>query len=272
MTDLSRSNPTGRFSGLEDLYARFRPSYPSAAIDLILQRCGLGGPNDLLADIGCGTGISSRLFAAHGVPVLGIEPNEEMRRRAEREPIPSGGTAPIYRSGRAEATGLTDGSVAAVLAAQAFHWFDGPAALLEFHRILRPAGWVALVWNERDETDPGTEAYGTVIRTAPDTAAIEGPRGRAGKILLDSPLFEDAERLRFHNEQDLDEEGILGRAFSASYAPREPAAANAFAQALRDVFARFQRDGTMILRYETTVYLARRRNVLASEAVHVSDR
>jgi SAM-dependent methyltransferase len=272
MIDLARSNPTGRFSGLEDLYARYRPDYPAAAIDLILQRCGLGGPNDVLVDVGCGTGISSRLFAARGVPVLGIEPNEEMSQRAERETVPPGRQAPVYRTGRAEATGLTDGSVAAVLAAQAFHWFDAPAALLEFHRVLRPGGWVALVWNERDETDPGTEAYGDVIRTAPDTAAVEGPRGQAGEPLLHSPLFENAERLRFGNEQELDEEGVLGRAFSASYAPREPAAVEAFARALRGVFTRYQRGGIMTLRYETIVYLARRRNVMAYEVVYVSDR
>src|SRR5262249_49311684 len=103
MTDLARANPTGRFSGLEELYARYRPGYPPAAIELILRRCGLGGPDEVLADVGCGTGISSRLFAARGVPVLGIEPNEEMRRRAEREPAPPGRPAPAYRAGRAEA-------------------------------------------------------------------------------------------------------------------------------------------------------------------------
>lgn len=263
MTDLPHANPTGRFSGLEELYARYRPSYPVEAIDLILRRCGLGGPGGVLADVGCGTGISSRLFAARGVPVVGIEPNEAMRRRAEQEPAPPGQPAPVYRAGKAEATGLADGSVAAVLAAQAFHWFDAPGALREFHRILRPGGWVALVWNERDESDPGTAAYGAVIRTAPETAAVEAPRFRAGEPLLHSELFEQAERVTFSNAQELDEEGLLGRAFSASYAPREPAAADAFAGALRAVFARFQRGGTMVLRYETTVYLARRSDVPA---------
>jgi SAM-dependent methyltransferase len=260
MSDLANSDPTGRFSGLGELYARYRPGYPADAIDLILRRYGLGGPADVLADVGCGTGISSRLIAARGVPVVGIEPNEEMRRRAEHEPAPPGQPAPVYRPGRAEATGLADGSVAAVLAAQAFHWFDAPAALREFHRVLRPGGWVALVWNERDESDPATAAYGAVIRTAPEAAAVETPRFRAGEPLLHSALFEAGERVTFSNAQELDEEGILGRAFSASYAPREPAAADAFARALRAVFARFQRDGKMVLRYETTVYLARRRD------------
>jgi SAM-dependent methyltransferase len=260
MADPSHANPTERFSGLEELYARHRPGYPAEAIDLIVRHCGLGIPGDVLVDVGCGTGISSRLFAARGVPVVGIEPNEAMRRRAEWEAAP-GQPAPVYRAGRAEATGLADGSVVAVLAAQAFHWFDAPAALCEFHRILRLGGWVALVWNERDETDPATAAYGAVIRTAPETAAVEAPRFRAGEPLLHSELFERAERVTFSNAQELDEEGLLGRAFSASYAPREPAAADAFARALRAVFARFQRGGTMVLRYETTVYLARRRDL-----------
>jgi SAM-dependent methyltransferase len=272
MNDLLRANPMGRFSGLEELYARYRPGYPTAAVDLIMRRCGLEAPGAMLADIGCGTGISARLFAARGVTVVGIEPNEEMRRRAEREQAPVGRPVPVYRAGRAEATGLLDGSVTAVLAAQAFHWFDAPAALLEFHRILRPGGGVALVWNERDETDPGTAAYGDVIRTAPDTAAVEGPRGCAGEPLLCSPLFEDAERIPFAYEQELDEEGLLGRAFSASYAPRQLAAADAFARALRAVFGQFRHGATMTLHYVTTVYLARRRDVAAAEAVHVSDR
>jgi SAM-dependent methyltransferase len=261
MHDISGYNPTGRFSGLADLYARHRPDYPAAALDLIVQRCGLGR-DTLLVDVGCGTGISARLFAARGVPVLGVEPNDEMRARAAATPL-SAGAAPVeYRKGRAEATGLPDDAAAAVLAAQAFHWFDALAALREFHRILRPGGWVALVWNERDEADPCTAAYGAVVRSAPDAAAIEVPRSRAGDPLLSSPLFEEAERVAFGHEQELDEEGLLGRAFSASYAPREPAeAAAAFAAALRDVFARYQLQGRVLLRYETTVYLARCRDL-----------
>jgi SAM-dependent methyltransferase len=257
MDNLSRSDPTGRFTGLADLYARCRPGYPAEAIDLIAGRCGLGG-DTLLVDVGCGTGISSRLFAARGIPVLGIEPNEEMRRKAEAEPAPPGGPAPRYLAGRAEATGLPAGTAAAVLSAQAFHWFDAAGALAEFHRILKPGGWVALVWNERDESDPATAAFGRVIRTSRDAAGVEGPRARAGEALLATPLFPGGRRVLLRNEQPLDEEGVLGRAFSASYAPREPAAAAAFAAALRAMFAAHQHQGRVVLRYETSVYLARR--------------
>jgi SAM-dependent methyltransferase len=255
MADLSIYNPTGRFSGLAEVYAKYRPSYPAAALDFTVSHCGLG-PHTLLVDVGCGTGISSRLFAQRGIRVIGIDPNDEMRRQAEAA-VGRGESAPSYRKGRAEETGLSDVSADAVLAAQAFHWFEPEPTLREFHRILKPGGWVILMWNERDEHDPCTADYGRVIRSAPDAAAVEVPRGQAGDALLRSPLFVDAARFLFKNEQDLDEDGLLGRAFSASYAPREPEQANRFAAALHDVFARWQRKGMVTLRYETSVYVAR---------------
>jgi SAM-dependent methyltransferase len=257
MADWSRIDPPGRFTGLAEVYAKCRPGYPVEAVEFIIGRCGLRD-SSVLVDVGCGTGISSRLFAVQGLHVIGIEPNAEMRAVAEAVPPSEGRQGPTYRDGRAEATGLAAGSADAVLAAQAFHWFDPVAALREFHRVLKPCGWVTLLWNERHESDPFTAEYRGVIRTAPDAAAIEMPRSRAGESLLHNPLFRDAERAVFPNAQTLDEEGLLGRAFSASYAPREPAQAAEFAAALRSVFARYERQGEVVLRYETAVYVGRR--------------
>ena len=250
-------NSVERFTGLADVYAKNRPGYPPAALDFILAHCGLGD-QAVLVDVGCGTGISSRLFARRGLRVIGVEPNDEMRRQAEAEALPPEVPAPSYRAGRGEATGLPDACADAVLAAQAFHWFDAPAALCEFHRILKPGGWAVLVWNERDETDPCTAAYGSVIGGVPGAAAVEGPRARAGEALHVSTLFGDAECVVFGNQQEVDEDGLLGRALSASYAPREPAAVREFAAALRAVFAPYQRQGRVVLRYQTSVHVARR--------------
>jgi SAM-dependent methyltransferase len=255
MSELKHCNPTGRFTGLAALYARCRPGYPASALDHIIARCGLG-PRSLLVDVGCGTGISSRLLAERGIRVLGVEPNAEMRTQAEA--APGGSPAPTYCEGRAEATCLPSGSADAVLAAQAFHWFDPGPALAEFHRILKPDGWVALMWNERDESDPFTAEYGVAFRSVRGAAALEMSRGRAGEPLLVSPLFQDGSRVTFANVQELDEDGLLGRAFSASYAPREPEEAERFAAALREVFARHQRHGRVVIHYEAAVYLARR--------------
>jgi SAM-dependent methyltransferase len=257
MFDASQLNPTGRFSGLADAYAKYRPTYPDAALDYIVQRCSLSAVSRLV-DVGCGTGISSRLFAARGIAVVGIEPNDAMRAKAEAAAT----LLEQYRKGTAEATGLPDNFADAVLAAQAFHWFRPDDALREFYRILRPDGHVALFWNERDEQDKGTAAFGDVMRSGPDAAAVEGSRATAGEPLLHHPLFVEASRVVFANQQEMDEEGLLGRAFSASYAPREPAAVERFTAALRDVFARFARFGKVMLHYATSVYLARRREAV----------
>jgi SAM-dependent methyltransferase len=253
----SRSDPTGRFTGRAEAYARYRPTYPNEAVDRVMARCGLV-PGSQLVDVGCGTGISTRLFAERGLRVVGIEPNADMRAAALATPAPAGAAPLFYREGKAEATGLPNHSADAILAAQAFHWFEPAAALREFHRVLRPGGWVVLLWNERDEADPFTKAYGDVIWTFPEAGALEHGRGRAGEVLLCSPLFIEAQRIVVPHAQVVDEEGLIGRAFSASYAPREPPEVDQARQALHDLFARFAAGDRVALRYETSAYLARK--------------
>jgi SAM-dependent methyltransferase len=251
------TRPTDRFTGLAEVYARCRPDYPVAALDAIISHCGLG-PASVIVDVGCGTGISTRLFAERGFRVIGVEPNADMRLKAETTPSPVSAHLPEYRPGRAEATGLSDGCADVVLAAQAFHWFEPEPTLREFHRILKPGGWDVLMWNERDPRDAFTAAYGEIIAREAHGKAVEAQRHRAGEALLQSPLFRNAQVSRFSHEQALDEEGMLGRALSASYAPREPAAMEAITRDLRNVFARHQRQGAVRLVYETSVYLAQR--------------
>jgi SAM-dependent methyltransferase len=258
MSRLFERNPTGRFTGLAENYARYRPDYPKEAIDFIIAHCWLS-PDSTVIDIGCGTGISSRMLAARGFRVIGIEPNTDMRATAEAEASLPGTPVHIYRDGRAENTGLPAGCADAVLAAQAFHWFEPEPALREFHRILKPDGWVVLLWNERDARDPFMAAYGAIIRTARSAAAVEVPRGEAGTPLLSSRWFQHAQRVAFTHEQILDEDGMIGRAFSASYAPREPEQVKAWQAALQNLFTQFQQNGKVSLRYETAVYLAQRR-------------
>jgi SAM-dependent methyltransferase len=257
MADQSNQNPLSRFNGLANVYAHSRPDYPRDLIDFLVACCSLDG-DSLIVDVGCGTGISSRLFAVRGIPVIGIEPNQEMRKTAEAELWDSPFARPTYQPGQAEATGLADQVADLVLAAQAFHWFQPEPALREFHRLLKPAGWTALVWNERDEADPFTATYGKIVRNTREAAGIEGSRGKAGMPLLTSPLFQKAERLTFRHEQVVDQEGLLGRAFSASYAPRDPGDRKIFAEALQEVFARFQKDKQVTIVYETSLYLAQK--------------
>lgn len=252
----SGEDVTARFTGLGGLYARARPDYPATAIDFILRRCELG-PQATLVDVGCGTGISSRLFAERGLHVVGIEPNDDMRAQADAVELVPGSARLQYRGGRAEATGLAARCADAVLAAQAFHWFDADAALREFQRVLKAHGWVILMWNERDDSDAFSAGYGRILAATPEGASIQHKRMTAGLALLEHPLFGDAGRNLFTHEQFLDEQGLVGRALSASYAPRQPDAVAEFVAILRELFARHQRDGKVALCYETAVYTAR---------------
>ena len=145
-----------RFSDLTAAYVAARPSYPPESVDILIE--GLGDPSTLaVADLGAGTGISARVIAARGPLVYAIEPNAKMREAA----------APDERvkwvNGTAEATTLPGGSVNVVAAFQAWHWVDHPAGVAEARRILKPGGRIAAIYNERDERDPFTAAYGTTI-------------------------------------------------------------------------------------------------------------
>jgi SAM-dependent methyltransferase len=246
-----------RFRGLSGIYARHRPAYPAAAIDFVLERCGLK-PGSVLVDVGSGTGISSRLFAARGLEVIGIEPGAEMRGQAEHEPPPAGSIPPRYLPGTADATGLPAACAHAVLSAQAFHWFPPEPTLREFQRLLVPGGWTILMWNERSEADLFTASVTALLRTFPRTDPIEKSRFRAGDPLLSSPLFPDAFRVEFSHQQELDLEGLVGRMQSISYAPREGAEGERFARGLEELFARHQREGQVTLVYVTSVYLGQR--------------
>src|SRR5262245_47006029 len=257
MPDLSREDPLGRFSGCAGHYARHRPAWPDEAVMHVIDRAALG-PGSLLVDVGSGTGLSSRLFASRGLPVIGIEPNDDMRARAEAEPGLAPFPPPSCRAGRAEATGLPDGVADLVLAAQAFHWFDADRALAEFHRVLKPGGWVAVLQYERDGREPFTAAYGAALSAVPDAARIEASRRVAALAVARCPLLVDHERRLFAHAQELDRDGLKGRALSVSYLPRDEAALSAFTAELDALFDRFQQGGQVTMAYEVTLDMARR--------------
>jgi SAM-dependent methyltransferase len=247
------TDPTHRFTGLAADYAKARPSYPQEALDFIVEHCGLR-KGDLIVDVGCGTGISSRLFIEMGFSVIGIEPNADMRQQAEEEPRPR----LMYNDGTAEATGIDSDWADAVVSAQAFHWFKAEPALAEFKRILRPGGWVILIWNERDERNAVTAGYGAALRETPETHKVETERFVAGEPLLQSPLFESREKRSFPNSQLLDKAGFVKRAFSASYAPKEGPPAAKLKAILEQLFDDHNQNGVVEMLYSTNVYVGRK--------------
>lgn len=240
-----------RFDDRASDYVRYRPSYPAAAIDHILE--GLGAPERLVAaDVGAGTGISARLLGDRGVRVLAVEPGVAMRGAAAAHPNVT------WIGGTAEATGLTSGVVGLVLAAQAFHWFRPPPTLAEFARILQPSGRLAIMWNRRNASDPLTAGFRQAIfDVGGETAAERMPFDASG--VPGSGLFSPVVRTAFPNAQRLDLAGLIGRARSASGVPKTGELGERLESMLRDLHARHaDADGIVSVIYETEVFLAQK--------------
>jgi SAM-dependent methyltransferase len=247
---LYQMNPQGRFSDRAGDYAKYRPSYPSEAIDWILK--GLGESSQLIAaDIGAGTGISARLLADRGVKVIAIEPNAAMRQVALAHPLVE------FRDGSAENTKLPDNSVDLVTCFQAFHWFNPEPTLTEFTRILKPEGRIALVWNDRDLDggDRFTREHDYIITQASNNSPIHSRLdGKSGAFI--KSLFPLVSHHIFSSQQAFAKDSLIGLAMSASYIPQEGKAHQQLLKDLTNLYQKYCDEQSLVyLKYKTSVYL-----------------
>ena len=191
-------------------YERVRPSYPLRSLGMLTDALDLG-PGKTVADLGAGTGKFTRLLALTGARVIAVEPVAAMRERLS-EVLPQ----ITVVDGLAEATGLPEHSVDAVVVAQAWHWFDATAALAEAGRVLRPDGALALVWTTLDLSVPWVAAYSQVYQQW-RTDAVPGHGDGAWRGFFDrqpgwGPLAEG----HVENPYLTDREGVLGQALTSS--------------------------------------------------------
>ena len=248
LTPLHTLNPLNRFSDRVENYAKYRPSYPAAAIDKILENLTLPITG---ADIGAGTGIASRLLASKGVKVIAIEPNTEMRNAGIRDNISS----VEWRDGTAENTNLPNASVDLVTCFQAFHWFTPEPTLAEFCRILKPKGKLAVVWNFRDENDEFTAEYSRIVRAASNNHPAES-KMKSTEPLTETTYFKNFEEYTFVYQQELDLTGLIGRAKSVSYLPNQGEAYQQAISQLEDLYQQFKnQNGFVYITYRTSVHL-----------------
>lgn len=246
---LHHLEPLSRFSDRAEDYARFRPTYPIAAIAAVLEN--LGHLADLIAaDLGAGTGISSRLLADQGLHVWAIEPNESMQQAAESHPRVT------FFTGTAEQTGLPDQSVDLVTCFQSFHWFDPTQTLPEIHRILKPTGRLAVIWNDRDRSDPFTQGYSQIVQQVSNHHPAE-QRLVAQQPLLNNSEFRNIRHLTFSHRQALDWNGLMGRANSVSYIPKDSQSQHQLVTALEALYTQWvEAQGLVYLAYYTQVFLS----------------
>jgi SAM-dependent methyltransferase len=244
-----------RFNNRVANYVKYRPHYPREVIAFLEAECGLTHET-VIADVGCGTGISTALFLENCNKVYGVEPNAGMREAAVEFLKDFPDFTPI--DGTSSATTLADKSVDMIVAAQAFHWFDAETTRPEFKRIGRDGAYTVLIWNERqlDTTAFHIDYEALLLKYAKDYSVVRHENIAADEIA--NFYQHEYGSKTFANHQIFDFEGLKGRMLSASYMPNEehPIYAEMIAE-LQAIFAKHERNGRIRVLYDTNVYFSR---------------
>ncbi len=247
-------DPTRRFTRRADFYSRYRPGYPKEIIRILEREIGFSD-EQVVADIGSGTGLLTKIFLRNGNKVFGVEPNDKMRAYAERDL----GTFRKFVSvkGTAERTTLKGQSADLITVGQALHWFKKAKTVKEFARISKPGGSLCVVYNEWKRKERFTRAYRRLINRN-ERYRAEIPHVDAKYM---AEFFEHGRYSSFTlpNEQVVNSEGLRGRLLSASYipSPGEGERFNRFERDVRRLFESYSFGGQVRLLYETELSAGR---------------
>lgn len=247
---------TLRFSNRVANYVKYRPGYPDEALLFLQQQAGLSA-DSVIADVGSGTGIFTRLLLDKGYTVYAVEPNDAMRNSSVEQLSDYEKFHPV--NGTAEKTKLDAHSADLVVCAQAFHWFDQHLTKTEFKRILKLKGQVALIWNNRQiEYDEFAIAYELLLQQQASDYNEVNHRNITDVDFTNFFKNGKYQLAKYSNIQVFDEDGLIGRAFSSSYIPpRDTEAGQAFLADLKALFQQYQTDGTINFVYQTEIYLGK---------------
>lgn len=241
-----------RFSVKADTFNKFRPRYPSEIIDYI--KTLLAPTKDIvLADVGSGTAIFTKQILPFCEKVYGIEPNEKMRKIAEKSM--KGNNKFISINGKAESTKLKSSSIDYITVSQAFHWFDKQKCKLEFKRILKSNGFIILLWNKYENFDqPFFIEFDRILREYG-----EGYENKPIKINIDeiNAFFLNGEFTTFKcsNPRLMDFQQLLGTISSCSYIKESDEHVKmSLESSVRLLFNKYQDNGKVLFVYESVLY------------------
>lgn len=244
---------TKLFSGKAEDYSRARPGYANEFIEYLYNKIGFN-ENSVIADIGSGTGKFSRYLLDMGSRIFCVEPNEDMRKTADRE-------LGIYSNfisvnGEADNTALENSSVDFITVAQAFHWFDIEKFRLECRRILKPGGKVILVWNCRDINHMVNTASNDINKKY-----CPKFKGFSGGIVKDDERINDFffgkyERIEFSNNIYYNRDNFIRRSLSSSYSLNpDDEKYDEYIKEIENVFDKYSCDGIIEIGNNTVGYI-----------------
>lgn len=242
---------TNRFDGKGEIYAKARPKYASGLFDYLKNELNVPA-GSVFADVGSGTGIFTAQLLNCGYRVFAVEPNDDMRKKAEESL--SYDKNFISVNGNDAQINLPDNSVDCVSVAQAFHWFDSGVFKKECKRVLKPGGRVIIVYNTRNENSACTKALADLrYKYNPEFHGFSN-----GIHPEDCTAFYEGECDIFHtdNTQIYDRQGYIDRVLSSAYSLNEGDDRYAeYLKEINEIFDRFSEDGHIVVPVETVAYI-----------------
>ncbi|WP_028295620.1 class I SAM-dependent methyltransferase [Olivibacter sitiensis] len=245
---------TERFSLRADKYDKFRPAYPVEMMDFLRQELGVT-PNMTVAEIGAGTGIFTEQLAQWGCTIYAVEPNVEMRHKAGAH-LEALANCHLM-NGEAERTGLPDHAIDLIVCAQAFHWFDFDKTRIEFERIIRQGGAVAIIWNMRSNMSAFEREYEKVLEAFSTDLTAFNERNQRGENLASFFGNDQIVKKIYNYETFIDYTQLLGRTYSYSYMPNEEKDNGGLKKELKKLFDNHEENGRVRLSYKTLLFLGR---------------
>lgn len=244
-----------KFDGKGEIYKKYRPDYSDEFIEWLYSDGGFSA-DSVVADVGSGTGIFTRRLLEKGSRVFAVEPNDDMRKKAENALEKYSGFVSVCGTG--ESTSLGENSVDFVTAAQAFHWFDREKFRLECRRILRPAGKVLLLWNTKDSSSDIVRENAEInSRFCPSFSGFSGGMDFSDRGKEFSDFFSGEYISKFFkNDFALNKEGFVGRCLSSSYSLKEgDDGFSEYVSELEKLFDKYSRDGIVFIPNFTCCYM-----------------